>query len=61
MTGGANVLILSRRGPDAKLLSHIQDEADALGSTCLLIISDREVDMDMALPIVRMTLAEVSR
>ena len=61
MTGSANVFILSRKGPDAKLLSHIQEEADALGSTCLLIISDREVDMDMALPIARLTLAEVSR
>ena len=61
MTGGANILILGRRGPDAKLLRHIQDEADALGSTCLLLVSDREVAMDMVLPIARLTLAEVSR
>ena len=52
---------LSRRGPDANLLRHIQDEADAMGSTCLLLISDREVIMEMFLPIARLTLAEVSR
>lgn len=56
-----NYLYLNRRGPDANLLRHIQDEADGLGSTCLLVISDREVVMDMFLPIARLTLAGVSR
>ena len=55
-------LNLDRRGLDENLLRHILEEADTLGSNCLLIISDREVDMDdTLLPIARLTLAEVSR
>ena len=54
-------LNLDRRGLDENLLRHILEEADTLGSNCLLLISDREVVMDMFLPIARLTLAGVSR
>ena len=55
-------LNLDRRGLDENLLRHILEEAGTLGSNCLLLISDREVDMDdTLLPIARLTLAEVSR
>lgn len=47
-----------RRTLDANLARQIQEEAVRLGSTCLLIISDREFNTDM--PTVRLTWAFVS-
>ena len=48
-------------GPNASLLSHIQKEAVAFGSNCLLIVSDGEVPIEELLPIARMTKAAASR
>merc|ERR1712223_2106821 len=48
-------------GPNDSLLSHIQKEAVAFGSNCLLIVSDGEVPVEELLPIARMTKAAASR
>ena len=42
-------------------MSHIQREAVAFGSNCLLIVSEREVLIEELLPIARMTKAAASR
>ena len=43
---------------DANLVRQIQEEAARLGSTCLLIVSDRQFNTE--LPTVRLTGADVS-